>query len=131
MSDMVWHKGGCHCGRVRFEVLAPRELEVGDCNCSMCRRTGYLHLMVQKERFRLLSGEDSLTSYQFNTGVAKHLFCRHCGIKSFYVPRSHPDGYSVNARCLDEGTFTITGVRKIDGRNWEQHYPAGRGEFDR
>lgn len=131
MSEMVWHKGGCHCGRVRFEVLAPRELEVGDCNCSMCRRTGYLHLMVQKERFRLLSGEDSLTSYRFNTGVAKHLFCRHCGIKSFYVPRSHPDGYSVNARCLDEGTFTIAGVRKIDGRNWEQHYPAGRGEFDR
>ena len=95
----------------------------------MCARTGYQPLFVQKSNFRLLSGEESLTNYQFNTGVAKHLFCSHCGIKSFYVPRSHPDGYSVNVRCLDEGTFRITGVRKIDGRNWEQHYPAGRGEY--
>jgi hypothetical protein len=126
---MIWHKGGCHCGKVRFEVQAPRKIEVGDCNCSMCSRTGYQHLMVQKERFRLVSGEDALTHYQFNTATAKHLFCRHCGIKSFYVPRSHPDGYSVNVRCLDPGTFEVTAVRKIDGRNWEQHYPAGRGEY--
>jgi hypothetical protein len=126
---MIWHKGGCHCGKVRFEVQAPRQLEVGDCNCSMCSRTGYQHLMVQKERFRLICGEDALTSYQFNTGTAKHLFCRHCGVKSFYVPRSHPDGYSVNARCLDADTFEIASVRKIDGRNWEQHYPEGRGQY--
>jgi len=85
--------------------------------------------MVPKDQFRLLAGEESLTNYQFNTGTAKHLFCRHCGIKSFYVPRSHPDGYSVNARCLDAGTFTITGVRQIDGRNWEKHYPEGRGQY--
>jgi hypothetical protein len=126
---MVRHTGGCHCGRVRFEVMAPAQLEVGECNCSMCSKTGYLHLTVPKSRFKLLSGEDALTTYQFNTKTAKHLFCSHCGIKSFYVPRSHPDGFSVNVRCLDEGTFEITGVRKIDGRNWEQHYPAGRGEF--
>jgi hypothetical protein len=129
MSEMLWHKGGCHCGTVRFEVQAPREIEVGDCNCSMCYRTGYQHLMVQKERFRLVSGEDALTAYQFNTKTAKHLFCRHCGIKSFYVPRSHPDGYSVNVRCLDAGSFEIRAVRKIDGRNWEQHYPEGRGQY--
>ena len=129
MSDMLWHKGGCHCCKVRFEVQAPRRIEVGECNCSMCSRTGYQHLVVQKERFRLVSGEEALTSYQFNTRTAKHLFCRHCGIKSFYVPRSHPDGYSVNARCLDEGTFEIASVRKIDGRNWEQHYPEGRGQY--
>ncbi len=84
---LVRHAGGCHCGRVRFEVMAPAQIEVGDCNCSMC------------------------------------------GIKSFYVPRSHPDGYSVNARCLDEGTVTGMTVRKIDGRNWEKHYPEGRGEY--
>jgi hypothetical protein len=127
---VIWHFGGCHCGAVRFQVQAPQRFEVGDCNCSMCARTGYQHLMVQKERFRLLSGEDALTSYQFNTGTAKHLFCRHCGIKSFYVPRSHPDGYSVNVRCLDPGTFEISGVQPIDGRNWENHYPAGRGEYE-
>jgi hypothetical protein len=126
---LVRHTGGCHCGRVRFEVMAPANIEVGECNCSMCSKTGYLHLVVPAAQFKLLSGEDALTSYQFNTKTAQHLFCSHCGIKSFYVPRSHPDGFSVNVRCLDEGTFEITGVRKIDGRNWEQHYPAGRGEY--
>jgi hypothetical protein len=126
---MLRHTGGCHCGRVRFEVMAPAEIEVGECNCSMCGKTGYLHLLVQKDRFKLLAGEDALANYQFNTKTAKHFFCAHCGIKSFYVPRSHPDGYSVNARCLDEGTFKITGVRQIDGRNWEKHYPEGRGKY--
>ena len=128
-AEFVTHRGGCHCGRVRFEVQAPAQLDVGDCNCSMCTRAGYLHLMVPKERFRLLSGGDALTSYQFNTGTAKHLFCAVCGVKSFYVPRSHPDGYSVNARCLDPGTVTGIAVKQIDGRNWEKHYPQGRGEY--
>ena len=128
-NNNIKHSGGCHCKRVRFEVLAPAQLEVGECNCSMCSKAGYLHLMVQKERFKLLSGEDALTAYQFNTGTAKHLFCRHCGVKSFYVPRSHPDGFSVNARCLDEGTVTGMTITQIDGKNWEKHYPAGRGEY--
>ena len=127
--NLVKHTGGCHCGRVRFEVMAPAQIEVGECNCSMCSRTGYQHLVVKKDLFRLLSGADDLTSYEFNTGKAKHLFCRHCGIKSFYVPRSHPDGYSVNARCLDEGTVTGMSYRRIDGRNWEKHYPEGRGTY--
>ena len=125
---MIKHTGGCHCGRVRFEVTAPARLDVSECNCSICSKTGFLHLIVPRARFKLLSGEESLTTYRFNTGVAKHLFCSHCGIKSFYVPRSHPDGYSVNARCLDEGTVEGMSVKKIDGRNWEKQYPAGRGE---
>ena len=125
---MIKHTGGCHCGRVRFEVTAPARLDVSECNCSICSKTGFLHLIVPRARFKLLSGEESLTTYRFNTGVAKHLFCSHCGIKSFYVPRSHPDGYSVNARCLDEGTVEGMTVRKIDGKNWEKQYPAGRGE---
>jgi len=128
-NELIKHRGGCHCGRVRFEVMAPAAIEVGDCNCSMCSKTGYLHLVVKKEQFKLVSGEDALTNYQFNTGTAKHFFCSHCGIKSFYVPRSHPDGYSVNARCLDEGTVTGMTYRKIDGKNWEKHYPAGRGKY--
>ena len=125
---MIKHTGGCHCGKVRFEVMAPAQLEVSECNCSMCARTGYLHLMVPRSRFKLLSGEDMLTTYQFNTKTAKHLFCSNCGIKSFYVPRSHPEGYSVNARCLDEGTVEGMLVKKIDGKNWEKHYPDGRGD---
>ena len=126
---MITHTGSCHCGKVRFEVTAPAHLEVGECNCSMCARTGYLHLMVPKSRFRLLSGGDVLTSYEFNTRTAKHLFCSICGIKSFYVPRSHPDGVSVNARCIDSPTITGVKISFVDGRNWEKHYPAGRGEF--
>lgn len=91
-----------------------------ECNCSICRRSGTLHLIVPRERFRLLCGEDALTTYTFNTGAAKHLFCRTCGIKSFYVPRSHPDGISVDARCLDEGTIRKVAVLPFDGRHWEE-----------
>ena len=104
---------------MRFEVDAPAAIEVLDCNCSICRMSGFLHLIVPAARFRLLSGEDALTEYRFHTGAACHLFCRHCGIKSFYVPRSHPDGYSVNARCLDAGTVTATGVVPFDDANRE------------
>ena len=126
--DLIKHSGGCHCGRVRFEVLAPARIRVNQCNCSICSRTGYLHLVVPKERFTLLSGADLLTEYRFNTGKARHLFCPICGIKSFYVPRSHPDGISVNARCIDEGTIEEMTVGQTDGRNWEKAYPAGRAD---
>lgn len=121
---MNWKTGGCHCGMVRFAVLAPDVIEVKECNCSICCRTGYLHLIVGKERFRLLSGEDKLTTYRFNTGIAKHHFCSLCGIKSFYVPRSKPDGFSVNVRCLDDGQVTISRVTLFDGQHWEEQMAA-------
>ena len=118
---MITHRGGCHCGRVRFEVDAPADLAVSECNCSMCARLGgYLHLIVPRERFRLLAGEDVLTTYTFNTRVAQHRFCSVCGIKSFYVPRSHPHAISVSARCLDPGTVTSMRVTSFDGQNWER-----------
>lgn len=104
---------------MRFEVAAPAEITVEECNCSICAKSGYLHLIVPRSRFRLLQGEEYLTNYAFNTGVAKHLFCKVCGIKSFYVPRSHPDGISVNARCLDPGTVEHMEVQAFDGVNWE------------
>ena len=126
---MAWitHRGGCHCGRVRFEVRAPQTLELLDCNCSICSRCGYLHLIVPASRFTLLAGQEFLTSYEFNTKTAKHLFCRVCGVKSFYIPRSHPDGFSVNARCLDFGTFDRMIVQPVNGRDWEKQFPNGRG----
>lgn len=118
---MTWRGGGCHCGAVRFEVAAPDAVEVEDCNCSMCARSGFLHLIVPASRFRLLSGEERLTRYTFGTGTAKHLFCAVCGVKSFYVPRSNPDGFSVNLRCLDDpGAFAEVRVVGFDGRHdWE------------
>lgn len=112
------YEGGCHCGAVRFEVEAPEDLEVEDCNCSICRMTGFRHLIVPARRFRLLSGEDALETYRFNTGVAAHRFCRICGIKSFYVPRSNPDGIDVNVRCLASEPRSVR-VVEFDGRNWE------------
>ena len=118
MSSAAWLGGGCHCRAVRFRVLV-RTFEALDCNCSMCAKTGYLHLIVPKERFRLLSGADKLTTYEFNTRTAKHLFCSICGIKSFYVPRSHPNGYSVNFRCLDRAEFGEVRIVPFDGLNWE------------
>jgi hypothetical protein len=124
---VITHAGGCHCGRVRFEVVAPAVLRVTDCNCSICAQSGYLHLIVPKSRFRLLQGADVITTYEFNTRTAKHMFCSVCGIKSFYVPRSHPDGFSVNARCLDDGTVEKLVVTASNGREWEKTYPEGRG----
>ena len=124
--DIV-HTGGCHCGAVVFEVDAPAVLEVSECNCSVCSMSGFLHLIVPKSRFRLVKGSEALEEYRFNTGTARHLFCRHCGIKSFYVPRSHPDGYSVHARCLRPATIAQMNVTQFDGRHWE----AARGSLDR
>jgi hypothetical protein len=121
MSAPIRHTGGCHCGRVRFEVYAPPVLEVAECSCSICSKSGFLHLIANAAQFTLLAGEEQLTSYRFNTGVARHRFCSVCGIKSFYIPRSHPDGYSVNARCLDPGTVSAIHVTAFDGRHWEQN----------
>lgn len=112
------YTGGCHCGAVRFEVEAPEDLEVEDCNCSVCRMTGFLHLIVPASRFRLLAGEESLSTYTFNTGVARHRFCKVCGIKSFYIPRSNPDGVDVNVRCLATAPRSLK-VIAFDGQNWE------------
>lgn len=114
------YAGSCHCGAVQFEVEAPEHVEASECNCSICSRAGYLHLIVPKSKLKLLQGAESISTYTFNTGVAKHTFCRICGIKPFYVPRSNPDGYSVNVRCLDPPPTQIT-IKPFDGKNWEQH----------
>jgi hypothetical protein len=112
--------GSCHCGAVRFEVEAPETIVAQDCNCSICSKAGFLHLIVPRSRFRLVSGEDSLATYTFNTGVAKHTFCKVCGIKPFYTPRSNPDGVDVNVRCLDPAPSDLV-VEPFDGRHWERH----------
>ncbi len=125
---MIQHQGGCHCGRVRFEVLAPAVINVGQCNCSICSKSGHLGMIVPQDRFTLISGEESLIEYTFDSGVAKHRFCKFCGIKSFYIPRSHPDGVSVNARCLDAGTVEDMNIKPFDGQNWERYYPTGQAE---
>ena len=113
--------GGCHCGAVRFEVDVPPAVRVSHCNCSICTRSGFVHLIVPKDRFRLLAGASALTEYRFNTGTARHLFCRTCGIKSFYVPRSHPDGYSVNLNCVDLPGEIEIGHTDFDGRHWRRN----------
>jgi hypothetical protein len=111
--------GGCHCGAVRFEAEMPQApVPALDCNCSVCRMTGFVHIVVPHDQFELLTGRDTLASYRFGSGAAEHLFCRHCGIKSFYQPRSHPDAWSVNANCLDEPRELA--IQSFDGANWEQ-----------
>jgi hypothetical protein len=114
------YRGSCHCGAVRFEIEAPEDLVVDECNCSICAKAGYLHLIRPLSAFRILEGGDALTTYTFNSGIAKHTFCSVCGIKPFYVPRSNPDGISVNVRCLDTEAGSVT-ITPFDGRNWEQN----------
>ena len=122
MSEIMpqTYQGSCHCGRVRFRVTADLS-RVTECNCSICAKKGFLHLIVAPEAFELLSGKDALTTYRFNTGVAQHTFCGTCGIHPFYVRRSDPDKIDVNVRCLD-GVDDVSSLRigQFDGRNWEQ-----------
>jgi hypothetical protein len=124
MMSRVTHHGGCHCGSVQFEVDAPGRIRALECNCAICRMTGFLHLIVPAARFRLLRGVDMLTDYTFNTGVARHRFCRVCGIKAFYIPRSNPDGIDVNVRCLDPATIENLQVDLFDDADRERSTAA-------
>lgn len=119
-ETLVIYEGGCHCGAVRFRVAVDKN-EASDCNCSICQKKGFLHLIVPPERFTLLCGEDVLTTYTFNTGIAKHTFCRICGIHPFYRPRSHPDRFDINVRCLDSDAISQFRIAPFDGVNWEQN----------
>ncbi len=117
---MKTFSGGCHCGEIRFEVISNEPLEVEQCNCSVCTKSGYLHLIVPSSQFSILKGKSELATYTFNSGVAKHYFCRRCGIKSFYIPRSNPDGIDVNVNCLDE-VPELMNIVAFDGKNWEKN----------
>ncbi|SET67476.1 GFA family protein [Thalassotalea agarivorans] len=117
---LAQYQGSCHCGKIKFSVELPPQIEVERCNCSICTKSGFLHAIVPKSKFELLSGEEHLSDYQFNTKVAHHYFCKTCGIKPFYVPRSNPDGMDINVNCLDEKPPHIT-IVDFDGQNWEQN----------
>lgn len=114
------YTGSCHCGAVQFEVEAANKISCQDCNCSICSKSGYLHLIVPKSKFKLLQGQENLTTYTFGTTKAKHKFCKTCGIKSYYIPRSNPDGYDINVRCLTPSPEYLS-IEPFDGQNWEAH----------
>ncbi len=117
--SLRWKTGGCHCGAVEWQALTNDDIIVHECNCSICDMVGYLHLIVPAAHFKLIKGEDRLTSYKFKTGIAQHKFCKNCGVKSFYVPRSNPDGFSLNLRCMDRDQFSKITIAPLDGQNWE------------
>ena len=114
-------KGSCHCRRVQVSVKVTCNARISRCNCSICTKSGYLHLIVSREDMELLQGESDLTEYRFNTGLARHLFCKHCGVKVFYVPRSHPEGYSVNLNCLVLDKKIQLTFKNFDGQHWEKN----------
>ncbi len=114
------YEGGCHCGAVRFRIVVNQHLAL-DCNCSICRKKGFLHLLLPLENFTLLQGAEVLSTYTFNTHIAQHYFCKICGIHSFYRPRSHPQGIDINVRCLDEDMLSKFQIQGFDGANWEEN----------
>lgn len=114
------YKGSCHCKAITFEVDAPASIEVERCNCSLCSKAGFLHLIVPLSKFNLLTGQDVISTYKFNSGVAKHTFCKVCGIKPFYTPRSNPDGIDINVNCLDTKPESVN-IVEFDGQNWEEN----------
>lgn len=127
------YRGGCHCGRIVYEVTGVLE-KAEQCNCSICAKKGYLHWIVARESFRLLTSQDDLATYTFNTGVAKHHFCPRCGVASFYIPRSDPDKIDVNVRCLDGVDLSSLRVEYFDGQNWEANvasYKAKRAPSEK
>ena len=125
-SELGVRTGGCHCRAIAWEADLPDEIVADACNCSVCAMTGFVHVIVPSRRFRLLRGREQLSSYRWNTGIARHLFCSVCGVKSFYVPRSNPDGVSLNLHCMDRAQFARVEVRPFDGRNWEANAGALR-----
>lgn len=120
MSEKIQIFGGCHCGAVRFAAQVERAPEVWDCNCSICSKNAYLHLFVPHADFTLLEGQDAQVSYRFGKKIAEHLFCKTCGVKCYYQPRSHPNDWSVNLRCLDNPELLMPRIVPFDGRNWER-----------
>lgn len=124
MSDRQTHQGGCHCGAVRFEVDLPAAFDVEDCNCSICAKSGNIHVIVPASCFQLIQGEAAQTRYTFNTGAAQHMFCSTCGVKSYYVPRSNPDGFAVTWRCIDNWQSLKVTINAFDGQNWEANAAA-------
>lgn len=120
---MKTYRGGCHCGRVRFEVQTDLT-SASACNCSICTKKGALHHSLPAERFTLLRGESELTLYQFGTQTARHWFCKHCGIQPFSNPRTAPEKYSVNVRCLDDFPNVVAAitVTEFDGQHWEEAF---------
>lgn len=118
------YQGGCHCGDVRYKITLSHPLEKSEillCNCSMCEKFAYLHLIVAKEHFSLITDPKHLHNYQFNKKIAKHYFCKNCGVKSFYQPRSHPNAWSINVRCIDDFSQYQLNIKDFDGKNWEQN----------
>ncbi|XP_055370478.1 centromere protein V isoform X1 [Betta splendens] len=128
--DVVKHTGGCHCGAVRFEVWCSQDLHVFHCDCSICTKKQNHHFIVPKNNFTLLQGLDNLTTYSFNTHIAKHTFCKTCGVQSFYTPRSNPDGYGIAPHCLDPGTVRSVTVETFCGKKWEESMKAHKSIRD-
>ncbi|KAF6150767.1 hypothetical protein GIB67_020850 [Kingdonia uniflora] len=117
------HNGGCHCGKVRWEAQAPQSVTAWSCNCSDCSMRGNTHFIIPSTCFKLLrESEQFLSTYTFGTHTSKHTFCKVCGITSFYVPRSNPDGVAVTVKCVDPGTLNHFEIKYFDGRNWDRSY---------
>jgi hypothetical protein len=123
------YRGGCHCGRVAYEVRGVLE-RASQCNCSICTKKGYLHWIVARANFRLITPHDDLATYTFNTGVAMHHFCPHCGVASFYIPRSDPDKIDINARCLEGVDLSSLTMDHFDGQNWETNVASYKAKRD-
>ena len=120
-KNMVTHLGSCHCKQIQFKVIGEDNIKILDCTCSICSIVNYKHYIVDNSQFKLIKGKKYLSTYTFNTNAAKHMFCKNCGIKSFYIPRSHPDSISVNLNCIHSNTINKVKIIKFDGKHWKKN----------
>ena len=120
-KNIVTHVGSCHCKAVKFEAIGEENIEIIICSCSICSINNYKHYIVPKESFKLLKGKNSITTYTFNSKLARHMFCNKCGIKSFYTPRSHQNCISININCINSDTVKSIKIINFDGKNWDKN----------
>ena len=112
--------GGCHCKKVLFEFTSLIKVKLIKCNCTICKPLRYLHLIIPHKDFKLISNIKNIQIYQFGTKKAKHFFCKFCGVKSFYQPRSHQNAYSINYNSIKDPP-KINQIIKFDGSNFEKN----------
>ncbi|KAL2039522.1 hypothetical protein N7G274_007794 [Stereocaulon virgatum] len=124
MGEQVLHRGSCHCGKVQLSIMhTPDLIDMRECNCSMCSMKGFIGFVIKADALKSLEGKEHLQEYRFNTGTAKHWFCKTCGISPLTVPRSFPEGYNINYRCLNRDNVRSATIIPRDGQNWEASFP--------
>ena len=125
---MACYRGSCHCGEVTFWIDAVID-ELTTCDCSLCRRKNAVMTKVHESALTILSGEDLLSSYEWNTHRARHFFCSRSGVYTFHRKRAAPDHFGINVFCLEDFDIGSFPIRATDGVGMSVAAPDQRPQW--